>query len=183
MPKLVITLNGNSLELDGEPSFIKDNIGLIDTLKLRAVTPRNIQQSESPLIEGEVQAVSVQSDDLALKYPNVFHKDGDNYALLAEPSGSTGAEKTRSLTLLTLLAKKRSVGVGSADSDELRETARKFGCLDAKNFAFQLAGAKPFLAVEGKVGGKKTYMLTIPGEKEAERIAADINKLQESKND
>lgn len=184
MSKISLTLNNNSIEIEGEPDFIESHLDLIKKIELFSGDEKRVEsKNDSSKNESEPENNNSGSDISSL-YPNVYFVDKDEegkFEILAEPKG-LNPEKTRAIALLYIYAKKELTKNGSAEAGELRELAKKFGCFDSKNFAAQIAATKPFLSISGKKRGNKTYNITIPGEREARKIASELNSQIDQKN-
>lgn len=182
MSRIKISLNGNLLELEGSDDFIKTNLELMKKIEQAAPVPQTLNQqpSSNPVKTPINNSISENLSDL---YPYVYHKTDEGFNIISsELPGNSNAEKTRTLALIYLYGKKFMMSEDSADSNELRSLATKFGCLDSKNFAKHLAATKPHLAFNGKKGGNKTYTITRPGENEAKKIVSEINEKESAEN-
>lgn len=181
MPKVIINLSQGILEVEGPEEFVISQVNqfqekmlptvkeISDKVAQLKITSKTLDDS-SPitLLEGNTQTVEE-------KYPNVFSLDSLNKIHILNSNGNTNAEKTKSLTLLYLLAKKDLLGEEYASAQEIRDICKKHGCFDS-NFARVLDGLKGLLMPVGKVKSKsKSYELTVPGINEAIKLAEELN--------
>lgn len=178
MPKISITLHGNSLELEGDEAFIQSHLKLIKEIKV----PSNLQDQTTHTVNQATEQHTVPKDiSVSQKFPYIYDVEDDNFTILTTDLGSNNAEKVRNLTLLHLYGKLKVLGNSATESNELRDLAEDFACLDSKNFAASLSSARSYFRPDGIKGGLKTYTLTRPGEKAAEKLATQLNSREASK--
>lgn len=181
MPKVTINLSQGLIEVEGSEEFVSSQVDIFQKTMLPAV-----QSITDKVAQLKISARTLESDQPVVvsedvpsqtKHNDVFSMDSTGQIHILGTIGTKPTDKTRSLALLYLLAKKELKNENSASAQELREQCKKHGCFDASNFARILEGLKIMVMPIGKTNSKnKSYELTVPGKNEALKIAEELSK-------
>lgn len=169
-----INLKDGNFEIEGSEAFVTQTLGVLREI----IRETNHLVSSSSETEGGpfVTPAPHHNPDNTNPYPKVVDMNGDAITVIKAMPGSSKAEKTVNATLVFLWAKNHK-GFDLVPSSEIRDVCKRLSCLDEKNFAAHLKGAKEFFIDQGKQGSPdKRYRLTVPGLSKAEDLLRSLNE-------
>lgn len=108
-------------------------------------------------------------------FENVFAKHNEKLKVIADITGGSKAEVTRSATLV-LLYGEYLLGNEEVSAESIKAVCVDQGAYDNKNFAANLKTLKPKIVMDPKPGGSYTVKLTAPGRKFAKEFVEGLNQ-------
>ncbi len=181
--RVLISLAEGKFEIEGDAAFVERQLDRFDEL-LKAWTDRREPAKNSiPIASPGASAQtenSEQGERLAKKqnsktldhYDHLFALADEKIQILKDIPGSTASEKMVAVGLL-LAYGNALAGEDTTTFDEIRDTCKAHGCLDATNFSKRLKDQREIFVFGG--GPKsQTLKLTVPGRKRAEQLADEL---------
>jgi hypothetical protein len=173
--KVSVSLREGKIEICGSEAFVKEQLDRFQDLidgklsALPATPPIDVSNNSAPPAQDSKVFASKGN-----KYPNLIAIDDDEIKILKSIPGNSKAEKMVNAALLYLVGTGIK-GESSAPCSKIRELCKHHSCLDVKNFASKLKGAKEWLIISGS-GKSQTAKLTHPGNTKAHTMAAELNQ-------
>jgi hypothetical protein len=179
--KLHLSLKEGVFEISGPEHFVSQQIEnfkeiILETLQNRRIKSDIVNVGMVPPDPQGTKLPPLDQQNLITKYfPRVLHIQEKDVKIIKKMPGANNSKKTIN-TALAYLWGKKSIGIEEVSFQEIRDLCEQQGCLDTKNFAAHMKGAREYIIVDGKKGSTaKTCKLTLPGMERAEEILEGLN--------
>ena len=166
--KLHLSLKEGVFEISGPEHFVSQQIEnfkeiILETLQNRRIKSDIVNVGMVPPDPQGTKLPPLDQQNLITKYfPRVLHIQEKDVKIIKKMPGA--------------LWGKKSIGIEEVSFQEIRDLCEQQGCLDTKNFAAHMKGAREYIIVDGKKGSTaKTCKLTLPGMERAEEILEGLN--------
>lgn len=162
----------------GDKEFVESVIDRYESLMAAKVvipTPKTSTSGPPPSAPAPASSNSASTSESVLDdYGSVFDVTDGKVSIIADIPGNTQAAKAKKVCLLYLFAKSK-LGEDIVPNEEVREACKSHAVYDQTNFASQMKSQKKLVIANGPKGSPNfTLKLTVPGKKEAEVFAKDL---------